>query len=286
MTWLVTGANGQVGHALVQAAPSEVIGLDRAALDITDAEAVRRAIAARAPDAVINAAAYTAVDRAEAEPEIAFAVNRDGAANLADACAAVGIPLLHISTDYVFDGTKAAPYTEDDAPNPLGVYGQSKWEGEEAIRDRFDQHIILRTAWVFGAHGTNFVQTILRLAREREALRIVADQHGHPTPAAAIAEALLHIARGVCAQQGQWGTYHFAGQPPTTWHGFAKAIVAEARAHEPLAVQTLEPIDTTAYPTPALRPLSTLLDTTRISEAFGLTMPDWREELRRIVVEG
>ena len=283
MKWLVTGANGQVGHALMEAAPDEVLGLNRDALDITDPEAVRRALEANAPDAVINAAAYTAVDRAEAEPEAAFAVNRDGAANLADACAEVGIPLLHISTDYIFDGTKTAPYTEHDAPNPLGVYGQSKWEGEEAVRARLDQHIILRTAWVFGAHGANFVQTILRLARERETLRIVADQHGHPTPASAIAAALLHIARMAVARQAPWGTYHFAGRPPTTWYGFAEVIVAEAAAQEALAVHTLEPITTADYPTSARRPANTLLDTTRITEAFDLAMPDWRSELSQLI---
>ena len=283
MKALVTGAQGQVGQALVDAAPEAVIGLDRAALDITDVEAVQRAVAMYAPDVVINAAAYTAVDRAEEEPDHAFAVNRDGAAHLAMACADERIPLLHISTDYVFDGAKPEPYDETDEPNPLGVYGASKWAGEEAVRAHLEHYIILRTAWVFSAHGHNFVKTILRLARERETLRVVADQHGHPTSASAIAEALLTLAQSVIAEPGRWGTYHFAGQPPTTWHGFAEAIIEEAQAHMPLAVRVVEPIPTAAYPTPARRPQYAGLNTTRFSEAFGMAMPDWRSGLHAVV---
>jgi dTDP-4-dehydrorhamnose reductase len=284
MKLLVTGAGGQVGRALAEAAGGvDLVGLDRAALDVTDAEAVQRAVEAHAPDAVVNLAAYTAVDRAEAEPERAFAVNRDGAAHLASACAEAGIPLLHVSTDYVFDGAKGAPYVEDDPPNPLGVYGRSKWEGEEAVRERHEAHVIVRTAWVFGMHGHNFVRTILRLAGERETLRVVADQRGCPTAAADLAAALLRIAQEVTERPGRWGTYHLAGQPPTTWYGLAEAVVEEARLWRPLQAERVEPIRTDAYPTAARRPVEVVLDCGRIEAAFGITAPPWRPALARVV---
>jgi len=285
VTLLVTGANGQVGHALAAMASAdlEIVALGRARLDVTDADAVRRLVEAHAPDAVVNAAAYTAVDRAEGEPDLAFAVNRDGPAHLAGACAEAGIPLLHVSTDYVFDGAKEGPYTEDDPVAPLGVYGRSKWEGEEAVRERLDRHVILRTAWVFSDHGHNFVKTMLRLAREREVLRVVADQHGGPTAASDIADALVAVARQVVAAPGRWGTYHVAGRPATTWHGFAEAIVEEARRHGPVAVRAVEPIPTAAYPTPARRPAHSVLDTAKITAAFGVEAPDWRPALARVV---
>jgi len=281
---LVTGASGQLGRALVEAAEGvALVALDRAALDVTDAGAVRRAVEAHAPDVVVNAAAYTAVDRAEAEPERAFAVNRDGAANLASACAAAGVPLLHVSTDYVFDGAKGTPYVEDDAPNPLGVYGRSKWEGEEAVRARLERHVIVRTAWVFGAHGHNFVRTILRLAAERETLRVVADQRGCPTAADDLARALLGVARAVIEVPGRWGTYHYAGQPPTSWYGFAEAVVEEARMWRSLAVRDVVPIRTDEYPTAARRPAEVALDCARIEAAFGIAAAPWRPALARVV---
>lgn len=285
MHLLVTGANGQVGHALAgMVAPDLVItALDRAGLDITDRDAVLRAVRVQHPDVVVNAAAYTAVDQAEREPERAFAVNRDGPAHLAEACEEVGIPLLHLSTDYVFDGTKGGAYTEEDPVAPLGVYGQSKWAGEEAVRAQTERHVILRTAWVFSDHGANFVKTMLRLGREREMLRVVADQHGGPTAAADIAAALLAIARQVTADPGRWGTYHFAGQPPTTWYGFAAAIFEEARRYGPLAVHAVTPITTAEYPTPAQRPANSVLATDRIEAAFGASAPDWRASLARTV---
>ncbi|HYE95250.1 MAG TPA: dTDP-4-dehydrorhamnose reductase [Rubricoccaceae bacterium] len=286
MRVLVTGAGGQIGHELVERAPAfgvEATGLGHAALDVADAGAVRRAIGGVEPDVVINAAAYTAVDRAETEPEVAFAINRDGVAALASACAAHGIPLIHFSTDYVFDGTKRTPYTEDDPPNPLGVYGRSKWEGEEAVRAVLDRHVILRTAWVFAGHGHNFVRTMLRLAREREVLRVVADQEGCPTPARGAAEAALTIARQLAEPPARWGTYHVAGTPPTTWHRFAEAIAAEARRHGPLVATHVEPITTADYPTPAPRPAYAVLDTRRTARAFGLTPPAWREALPEVV---
>lgn len=282
---LITGAGGQVGLALRRAAP-EAVALARAALDVTDAEAVREALGRHAPEVVVNAAAYTAVDRAEAEPEAALAVNRDGAAHLAAACAEAGIPLLHLSTDYVFDGRKGAPYRPEDAPRPLGVYGRSKAEGEAAVRERLRRHVILRTSWVFGAEGANFVRSILRLAQEREVLRVVADQRGRPTAAADIAQAGLAMARRMALEKEvPWGTFHFAGTPETTWHGFAEAIVEEARRHVPLAVRRLEAIPTEAYPTPARRPADSRLDTSATEAAWGLAPPPWREALGRVVAE-
>lgn len=284
MKVLVTGANGQVGHEVVGLGGADVVGLDRAALDITDRDTVRRAIEIHAPDVVVNAAAYTAVDRAESEPGRAFAVNRDGPAHLAEACAEAGGALIHLSTDYVFDGAKGAPYMEDDAPNPRGVYAQSKLAGEEAVRNRLDRHVIVRTSWVFGAHGANFVRTMLRLMREREAVRVVADQRGNPTAAADIARTVLDIARQITTRDDPpWGTVHFAGQPATTWHGLATAILEEARRHGPVRTDHIEPIPTSAYPTPAPRPLDTRLDCTRIRETWGIEGPAWDPALHAVV---
>ncbi len=298
MRLLITGAGGQVGRELArQAAGSETRARTSAELDIRDAAAVRRAI--DGVDLVINAAAYTAVDRAEQEPERAYAVNRDGPAHLAEACAVRGIPLLHISTDYVFDGRAERgraergrgqrPYREDDPTRPLGVYGASKWAGEQAVRERLDRHLILRTSWVFGLDGRNFVKTLLRLAAEREELRVVADQHGCPTFAGDIAATLLRLAGQLpfSADSG-WGTYHFAGAPATTWHGFARAIVEQARVCQALNVQALKvrkiiPISTADYPTPAARPAYSVLDCTRLRDTFGIAMPAWQPGLARVV---
>lgn len=213
----VIGAKGQVGWELARRAPllgHEALAWDMAELDITDAVAVDRALAVSGADAVINAAAYTAVDKAEQEPELAFAVNRDGPAHLAAACNRLHIPLLHISTDYVYDGNKPNPYVEDDPVAPLGVYGQSKAEGDDAVLRLLPRHLILRVSWVFGIHGHNFVKTMLRLAQEREELRVVADQFGCPTYAGDIADTLLELA-GRTAEidaSGAWGTYHYCGR--------------------------------------------------------------------------
>ena len=278
MRALVTGAGGQVGRELVLRAPdgASVVPFDREGLDLTDAAAVETAVARYRPDVVLNAAAYTAVDRAEEEPARAFAVNRDGAAHLASACARHGAALLHLSTDYVFDGTKPAPYAEDDPASPLGVYGQSKWEGEEAIRAALGRHVIVRVAWVFGPHGHNFVKTMARLAAGREELRVVADQRGGPTPAPAIADALWSIAGQIAEGREAWGTVHFCGAPATTWHGLAEAAIAEARALGPVACTRVFPIATADYPTPAARPANSVLACDRIAERWGLAQPDWR----------
>ncbi len=234
----------------------------------------------------MNCAAYTAVDRAEQEPDRAFAVNRDGPANLARACAAAGAVLLHLSTDYVFDGTKSGPYREDDAAAPLGVYGGSKWAGEEAVRQTLPAHLILRVSWVFGATGGNFVKTMLRLAREREELRVVDDQHGCPTHAGAIAATLLTLAERLTGgPSAAYGTYHFCNPPPVTWHGFAGAIIERARALTPIKTRTIVPIATQDYPLPARRPANSVLDCTRLHETFGLTPEPWQAGLDAVLKE-
>ena len=285
MTALIIGAGGQVGRELVLRAPDGVsaIPFSRAGLDVTDAEAVETAVARYRPAVVLNAAAYTAVDRAETEPGLAFAVNRDGAAYLAAACARHGAALLHLSTDYVFDGTNEAPYTEDDPASPLGVYGQSKWEGEEAVRAALGRHVIVRVAWVFGAHGANFVKTMARLAVDRDELRVVADQRGGPTPAGAIADALWSIARQIESGNEAWGTVHYCGRPATTWHGLAEAAVAARRALGPVACRRVLPIATADYPTPAARPANSVLACDRVRDRWGLAQPDWRGAVAPVV---
>lgn len=283
MSVLVTGAGGQVGRELVERAGARALaGFDRGALDITDPQAIAAAIAASGARVVINAAAYTAVDKAENERAAAFAVNRDGAAALARACANAGIPLLHLSTDYVFDGSQAEPYLESAAAAPAGVYGLSKWEGEQAIRTHLREHLILRVAWVFGRHGHNFVRTMLRLGRERSELRVVADQRGAPTHAGAIAEVLLSLADRICAGDApEWGTFHYTGAPVTTWHGFAEAIFDEAHALDMLASKpTVHAIGTADYPTPAKRPANSALDTSQARAKLQLHATPWREGLR------
>ena len=288
MRLAIIGAKGQVGWELQRRAPAlghEALAWDVAELDITQAAAVDQALTASGADVVINAAAYTAVDRAEQEPEQAFAVNRDGPSHLAAACAQLHIPLLHISTDYVFDGSKPGPYTEDDPASPLGVYGQSKWAGDQAVQRVLPRHLILRVSWVFGLEGNNFVKTILRLAREREALRVVADQHGCPTYAGAIADTLLHLAGRLTEIEGGnlWGTYHYCGAPATTWHGFASAIVEQARRYEPLKVDQITAITTADYPTPAARPANSVLDCSRLTDRLGIRPTAWPTDLATLL---
>jgi dTDP-4-dehydrorhamnose reductase len=287
MKLLVLGAGGQVGHELCRLAwPAgyAVTGFDRAGLDITQHDAVVAMVARERPDVVINAAAYTAVDRAESEPEAAWAGNCTGPANLAAACAEASIPLIHISTDYAFDGTKTDPYREDDPVAPLGVYGQSKEAGDRAVREALPQHVILRTAWVYSAHGHNFVKTMLRLAGDRPLLRVVADQTGSPTGAADIAAAIAAVARQLAAGNRRWGTYHFTGGGSVTWHGFAEAIfelAAPWRGPPP----RVEAITTADYPTPARRPANSVLDCTNIAVTFGITPRPWREALADVIRE-
>jgi dTDP-4-dehydrorhamnose reductase len=292
MKLLILGAGGQVGRELGRFAwPAGygVAALDQAALDITQRAAVFAAVARGRPDIVINAAAYTAVDRAESEPQTAWASNCTGPANLAAACHEAGAALIHLSTDYVFDGSKPAPYREDDPVNPLGVYGQSKEAGDRAVRDALPRHVILRTAWVYSAHGHNFVKTMLRLGGERPVLRVVADQTGSPTSAADIAGAIGAIAE--CLSSGgdtRWGTYHFAGAGAVTWHGFAKAIFELAAQYDSTRRRPpplVEAITTADYPTPARRPANSVLDCTRIGETFGIIPRPWGAALAEVIGE-
>jgi dTDP-4-dehydrorhamnose reductase len=284
---VVFGATGQVGFEVCRAdwPPGTAIRpLDRATVDIADRGTVVTALAAERPDLAINLAAYTAVDQAEREPARAFAVNSAGAANVAAACAIIGVPLIHLSTDYVFDGTKRAPYREDDPVNPLGVYGRSKEEGEGAVREALSRHIILRTSWVYGVRGANFVKTMLRLAAERPTLSVVADQTGCPTAARDIAAALVALAGALQREEEAWGTYHFADAGPITWHGFAEAIIERAApflARRP----RVQPISTADYPTPARRPANSVLDCGKIEHVFGITPPSWRDGLQAVIGE-
>jgi dTDP-4-dehydrorhamnose reductase len=287
MRVLVTGANGQVGRELSSLGLQKgfrILALDRAALDITDPSLVSKEVSKADVSLVVNAAAYTAVDRAESEPELAFAVNRDGPSYLAAACAEARIPLIHISTDYVFDGCKKGPYIEADPVSPLGVYGKSKAAGEEEVRGRLQEHIILRSAWIYGVHGDNFVKTMLRLGRENESVRVVADQYGCPTYATDIAETILEIAALLLDnRQIAWGTYHYCGQGVTSWYGFAEAIFELAAQHTPLMVKRIEPISTAEYPTRAKRPANSVLDCSLLEKEFGICSLPWSESLARMI---
>lgn len=285
---LVAGRSGQVASSLAEAAGQrpgyELTCLGRPELDITDRQGVGAAIDAAAADIVINAAAYTAVDQAETEPDAARAGNEAGPRNLAEATAEKGVPLIHLSTDYVFNGEGSRPYCEDDPTDPLGVYGASKLAGERAVAAANPRHLILRTAWVYGAYGKNFLKTMLRVAGERDELRVVADQHGAPTSSHDIASGLLDLA-GLVLEGGSgtpWGTYHMAARGEAVWADFADAIFeASARAGGPSA--SVVRITTAEYPTPARRPQYSVLDSSALERSFGVRLPDWREPVGDIV---
>lgn len=288
MTIIITGANGQVGQSLVRQLVSAAIphiALTRAQLDISDTDAVNQCFALHNPGIVINAAAYTSVDKAEAEPDAAYRINRDGAANLAQASAAIGAALLHISTDYVFAGDNQHAHKENDPTSPQSVYGHSKLAGELAVAQGNTKHIILRTAWVFGEQGNNFVKTMLRLGRTHQRLGIVADQQGGPTYAGDIAAALITIARQY-QQQGDipWGTYHYSGAPHCSWYEFACAIFAQAESAQIYnhAIPILAPITSGEYPTPAARPANSRLNCAKIQQTFGIIPSDWRTALNSL----
>ena len=263
----------------------EIAAFTREELDITQAGEVCRAMADVKPGLVINAAAYTQVDRAESEPDRAFAVNAVGPGILAGCCVSAGIPMIHISTDYVFDGTGRTPYRESDPLSPLGVYGRSKAQGEAAIREQLSRHLIVRTSWVYGVHGANFVKTMLKLGKERPSLRVVADQVGSPTSAGDLAQLLLTLAARIQAGTESWGTYHFCGAGVTSWHGFAEAIFRLAREYGYSFSPVIEAIPTAEYPTPAARPAYSALDTARIRDSFGIDIPPWEESLRDMLKE-
>jgi len=287
MKILVIGANGQLGWELCGKGTQEnfdIIPLDLPDFDITNPSKVNKAVSQADVSLVINAAAYTAVDAAESEQELAFAVNRDGPAYLASFCAEVKIPLIHISTDYVFDGNKKGPYLETDTVSPLGVYGKSKAGGEAEVRRHLQAHIILRTAWLYGVHGHNFVKTILGLGREKEVLRVVDDQYGCPTFADDMAEAIMIIAARL--RDGSdipYGTYHYCGKGVTTWHGFAEKIIELARHHISLEVKTIDPIKTEEYPSLTKRPGNSVLDCSLIERHFGIRSKPWQESLALMI---
>lgn len=285
---MITGAAGQVGSLLSSFAVNggwSVVAIDREHLDITNAVAVKGFIVEHQPDVIINAAAHTAVDKAESEIEASYAINRDGPRYLAEAAAALNIPLLHISTDYVFAGDKDGLYVESDPVSPQGVYGASKLAGEEAVIAANSKHLILRTAWVFGEHGNNFVKTMLRLGSQREELGIVADQFGGPTYAGDIAAALLLMAKKAVETPGDvlWGVYHFAGEPHVSWYDFAAAIFEQAVTAKILSKSPrLNALTTDQYPTPAKRPANSRLDCSKITAQFGIVPSDWQKALENI----
>jgi dTDP-4-dehydrorhamnose reductase len=289
MRILLTGAGGQVGQELVEVLGKcpgvELEACDRASLDITNPQAIEALVTAFSPQVIINAAAYTAVDRAESEPELAKEVNAEAPGNLAKLANQIGASLVHISTDYVFNGQQSVPYREDSPCNPLGVYGRTKRAGEEAIQATCDRHIILRTAWVYGAKGKgNFVKTILRLGQEREQLRVVYDQVGTPTWSRDIASAISQL----LPQLGPdtYGTYHFTNSGVTSWYDFAVETLALAtNMGIRLTLQQVKPITTAEYPTPAQRPPYSVMGCEKIASLIGYSPPHWRQSLRKMMAE-
>ncbi len=295
MTVLVFGGNGQVGQELLRALSplGEVVATTRSGTlpdgsacevaDFNQPDSLPALLDRLQPSAVINAAAYTAVDRAEQEPEAALRANAQAPGVIARWCAAHGVPLVHYSTDYVFDGQDNTPYREEEPTAPLGVYGTSKRNGEDAVRAAGGRHLIFRTAWVYAAHGANFLRTMLRVGAERDALRVVADQIGTPTPAALIADV---TARALQHPGELSGTWHLTASGQTSWHGFAEAIFAEALAAGVLVkAPTVEAIPSSEYPTPAKRPSWSVLDNRKLQQDFGLVLPAWQDGLKRVMAE-
>ena len=294
MHLLVTGAGGQLGQCLADQLKAQGIThtlLSRQDADINDTVVLEKIVADNGITAIINAAAYTAVDKAESEPELAKRINEDGPAALAKLCSRFDIPLLHVSTDYVFDGNQQTPCLETDQTGPAGVYGQTKLDGELAVQRHCPKHIILRTAWVFSEYGNNFMKTMLRLAKERDTLGVVADQFGCPTYAGDIAKALVHIATQVhtaeqnkSGTQAHYGVYHYAGNEAVSWHGFATAIFEEAHKQGVLkSVPTVNAISTADYPTPAKRPAYSVLSSKKLLAAYGVAPSDWRVACHKLL---
>lgn len=282
---LLFGAGGQLGREVTALAAEKglaLTGLGHADLDVADPVAVARALEAARPDALINAAAYTAVDKAETEPQLAARINAFAPGLVAERCARYRTPMVHVSTDYVFDGTKAGAYVEADPVAPLGVYGRTKAAGEAAVRAATERHVIVRTSWVYGAYGNNFLKTMLRLAGERDQLRVVADQRGCPTATRDLAEAVLAAALAAAGGDARWGTYHFAGTGATTWHGFASEIVEAAAEHTGKRPQ-VSAITTAEYPTPAQRPRNSELASDLFERTFGVRAAPWQERTREVV---
>jgi dTDP-4-dehydrorhamnose reductase len=290
MRLLVTGREGQVARALIEqgaTAGHEVIALGRPELELAgEKSAMVAAILSLRPDAIVSAAAYTAVDKAESEPDLAFAVNANGPAALASAAAALDVPLLHLSTDYVFDGLKDAPYVEGDPTAPTGVYGASKLAGEEAVREGCPNHVILRTAWVYSPFGSNFVRTMLRLGSNRDELGVVSDQVGNPTNALDIATGVLKVATNLVGNSdpARRGTFHMAGGGSASWAAFADGIFAVSKAAGGPTAR-VKPITTADYPTPAKRPANSRLDCSKIYQIHDVRLPDWSQSMREVVTQ-
>ncbi|MDP9562455.1 MULTISPECIES: dTDP-4-dehydrorhamnose reductase [Agrobacterium] len=286
MRLAVTGKNGQVVSALqALAGPDlEIVALGRPELDLARPDTVFKALREAKPDVVVSAAAYTAVDKAESEPDIAFAVNRDGAKAVARAANDIGVPVIHISTDYVFDGTKATAYVENDPTGPASVYGRSKLEGEQAVSESTDNYAVLRTAWVYSEYGSNFVKTMLRLSESRDEINVVADQFGCPTSANDIAIAIVSIAKRLATDPSAHlrGVFHVSGTGETNWAGFAKQIFAFSAENGGKSI-VVNDITTAQYPTPARRPANSRLDCCKLEEVYGIRLPEWQTSTRAVM---
>lgn len=287
MKLLVIGSSGQLGWEICRQGKErklEIIPFDIPEIDITDRDSLIDTLTPLCFDVLVNCSAYTAVDKAESDQVTAYAVNRDGPGYLAEICSERNIPIIHVSTDYVFSGETDSCNMETDLVEPKGVYGRSKAEGEARVRDIAGKHLIIRTSWLYGVHGNNFVKTMLRLGREREELKVVADQHGCPTFAADLAEAIMDII-SLYNKNGDiaWGTYHFCGSGSTTWYGFASKIFEIAGAFENLKVKKVTPIETSEYPTPAERPKNSIMDCSMLRGCFNINPPEWEKSLEQMM---
>ncbi len=290
---LLVGANGQVGHALKSAGadintPFEWHVSTRADLDVSNLSAVKDLVRALKPNWIVNAAAYTAVDKAELEPQLAQRINADLPDTLAIEAKALGAAVVHYSTDYVFDGQAHRPYAEADQPNPQSAYGRSKWEGEQAVTAHCEKYLVLRTCWVHGAHGGNFLKTMLRLAQESERLTIIDDQWGAPTGADLLADVTAHAIRHLAQRPQDGGLHHCVAAGETNWHQYAQAVLALATQLQPVMAfkaNEVAPVPTSAFPTPAQRPLNSRLNTARLQATFGLKLPHWRDGVARMLAE-
>ena len=289
---LVTGMKGQVGFELMKTlAPlGKVIGVDVNECDLAQSAMIDALLDRVKPDIIINPAAYTAVDKAESEPTVAHAVNAQAPKTLARQASRRNIPIIHFSTDYIFDGEKDGPYLEDDPANPKSVYGKTKWLGEEAVRSNAAKHVILRTSWVFGAHGVNFLKTMLKLSKERDKMSVVSDQVGAPTSARLLAEVTAEIVKQLLQEFSyrKYGTYHLVAEGETSWHGYAQVVVEKAIKHG-MAVKInpkdIKPISSKEYPMPAPRPSNSRLDTTKVSTVFSVSLHKWQDEVEKVIKE-
>ncbi|MBU0995412.1 MAG: dTDP-4-dehydrorhamnose reductase [Proteobacteria bacterium] len=287
MKLLITGSSGQLGHALSRISKIQHIDIfegDLPHFDILDAPNTEKKVLFFQPDIIINAAAYTLVDQSENEADKAFAINQDGPATLAGICRTKRIPLIHISTDYVFDGKKGTAYIEDDPVSPLGVYGKSKEAGEKEIRKRLTEHVIMRTSWLYGIHGNNFVKTMLKLGKERDVVRVVSDQKGSPTCAEDLAEAIINVAKKILSRKpSRWGTYHYCNSGVISWYEFAQSIFQIAACYDTFKVDQVIPITTAEYPTLTTRPPFSALNCEKIRKNFDIEQKPWKESLEQTI---